>query len=132
MADFIRFQADDRPILVNAENITSVFAPIDEYVSDRTKFIQTPVYSKTRTSINFPGNDDNFIIVDEPFEQVCDKLNIGGKPETGTWVLKTVEDEENDPYGIFKRRWYCSACGGWQTYGQTRYCPNCGKPMRCM
>lgn len=101
MADFIRFKENGRPVLVNAENITSVFAPIDEYISDRTQYIQTPVYSKTRTTINFPGNDDNFIIVDEPFEQVCDKLTGGWKPETGTWVLKTVDDEEKDPYGIF-------------------------------
>lgn len=76
MADFIRFQADGRPILVNAENITSVFAPIDEYVSDRTcdHTRYTPVYSKTRTSINFPGDCDNCVIVDEPFEAVCEKL----------------------------------------------------------
>lgn len=70
MVDFIKFQLDGRPILVNAENITAVFAPIDEYEYDRTGH----GYSNTRTTINFPGNDDNFIVVDEPFEQVCGKL----------------------------------------------------------
>lgn len=25
------------------------------------------------------------------------------------------------------QRFYCPACGSWQTYGETNYCPNCGK-----
>lgn len=33
-----------------------------------------------------------------------------------------------------KRKWdrvryYCSSCGDWQTYGEPKYCPNCGAKM---
>lgn len=48
----------------------------------------------------------------------------------GKWEESIVEDSKYDPYGFFKRRWYCSACGKWQTHGATKYCPNCGADMR--
>lgn len=47
----------------------------------------------------------------------------------GTWEERNVEDPKYDPYGFFTRRWYCSACGDWQTHGATRYCCNCGARM---
>ena len=43
----------------------------------------------------------------------------------GEW--KEVYDEEDDP--LFRHKFYCSACGDWQTYGKTEYCPNCGAEM---
>lgn len=48
------------------------------------------------------------------------------------WLVAAlkVEYDEHDPYRLFKRRFYCSECGEWQTYGMTSYCPFCGKPMR--
>lgn len=49
--------------------------------------------------------------------------------KTGHWEERIVEDRENDPVGLFRRRFYCSACGEWQTYGATRYCPDCGAKM---
>ena len=49
--------------------------------------------------------------------------------KTGHWEERIVEDREKDPVGLFRRRWYCSACGDWQTYGATRYCPDCGAKM---
>lgn len=47
----------------------------------------------------------------------------------GHWEERIVEDREMDPVGLFRRRWYCSACGEWQTYGKTRYCPDCDAEM---
>ena len=47
----------------------------------------------------------------------------------GTWDERIVEDREYDPYGFFRRRFYCSACGRYQTYGKTAYCPKCGAKM---
>ncbi|MBO7668974.1 MAG: hypothetical protein J6S60_00155 [Oscillospiraceae bacterium] len=44
----------------------------------------------------------------------------------GTWEEKIVED--SDP--MFRRRFYCSACGSWTSYGKTLYCPDCGADMR--
>lgn len=48
----------------------------------------------------------------------------------GEWEERIVEDIDHDPYGFFKRRWYCSSCGRWQTHGSTKFCPNCGADMR--
>ena len=49
----------------------------------------------------------------------------------GHWEEKIVEipDLLDDPYHYFKRRFYCSSCGDWQTYGKTDYCPMCGASM---
>lgn len=43
----------------------------------------------------------------------------------GTWT------EEYDPNAdlFFRRRWRCSACNGWNTYGTPNYCPDCGAEM---
>lgn len=40
----------------------------------------------------------------------------------GRW--KHVHDENAFPF--FKDRWVCSVCDDWQTYGEPKYCPNCG------
>ena len=48
---------------------------------------------------------------------------------TGRWEERIVEDREKDPVGLFRRRFYCPFCGEWQTYGVTRYCPECGAEM---
>ena len=44
---------------------------------------------------------------------------------SGEW--KEVYDENEDRY--FKIKFYCSACGNWQTYGKTNFCMNCGAKM---
>lgn len=45
---------------------------------------------------------------------------------TGTWEERRVEGTD-----IWdRRRFYCSACGDWQTYGTPAFCPNCGADMR--
>ena len=44
----------------------------------------------------------------------------------GTWDERQVESDN-----IWtRRRFYCSCCGGWQTHGKTKFCPNCGAEMR--
>ena len=44
----------------------------------------------------------------------------------GTWSEEYLPDE--DP--LFRRRWVCSACGDFNTYGKPPYCPYCGADMR--
>ena len=68
MADFIRFKANGRTVLVNAERIAFVSAHIDRHERD------VPVFDEARTNINFAGSDIDYIVVDEPFEDVCAKL----------------------------------------------------------
>lgn len=46
------------------------------------------------------------------------------------WIRRTVHNDPLDPTGLFRNRYECSACGEWQSYGETKYCPNCGKPMQ--
>ena len=46
------------------------------------------------------------------------------------WIRRTVVNDPLDPAGLFRNRFECSACGEWQTHGETKYCPNCGKPMQ--
>ena len=40
---------------------------------------------------------------------------------TAKWIAKS---DVND------KRFYCSVCGDWQTYGKTKFCMNCGADMR--
>lgn len=49
--------------------------------------------------------------------------------ELGLWDFRLVEDDPTDIHGFFRKRFYCPSCGDWQTYGATRFCPNCGKNM---
>lgn len=44
----------------------------------------------------------------------------------GRWVECIVEDANP----LFRRRFYCSVCGDWQTYGITNFCPDCGAEMK--
>ena len=37
--------------------------------------------------------------------------------------------ERPEPGDFAYRRYTCSACGTWQTYGKTPYCPYCGARM---
>lgn len=49
------------------------------------------------------------------------------KEKEGTWEFRMVEDDEC----IWtRRRFYCSACGRWNTYGKSDFCPVCGAKMR--
>lgn len=45
------------------------------------------------------------------------------------WILQDDEPNKLDPYGVFRKKFVCSACGNWHTYGKTKRCPNCGKIM---
>ena len=47
----------------------------------------------------------------------------------GSWQERIVDDDEHDKYGLFRRRFYCSACGDWNTHGASKYCPHCGAKM---
>lgn len=43
------------------------------------------------------------------------------------WIVDTEHAREFNKW-CFKR-FICSECKDWQTYGQTKYCPNCGARM---
>ena len=46
-------------------------------------------------------------------------------PKRGKWIDRY--DEDDKPF--FKRKYVCSACSHWNTYGKSNYCPNCGAKM---
>ena len=55
------------------------------------------------------------------------KENYVPSRKKGQW---SIDVARNDPDRKWDwRRFYCSVCGGWQTYGQTKYCPKCGAEM---
>ena len=59
-------------------------------------------------------------------QMIDDSPTIDAAPiRKGTWT------EEYDPNAdlFFRRRWRCSACNGWNTYGTPNYCPDCGAEM---
>lgn len=48
-----------------------------------------------------------------------------GKEEPAEWIVDTDDSRRWD-----RVRYYCSACNGWNTYGKSKYCPNCGHLMK--
>jgi len=46
----------------------------------------------------------------------------------GTWEYRVVLNEDGK-MDLLSRRWFCSACGEWETYGPSDFCPNCGARM---
>jgi len=43
----------------------------------------------------------------------------------GHWEEKIDENADS----FFRRKFSCSACCEWQTYGETKFCPFCGAKM---
>lgn len=48
-------------------------------------------------------------------------------PVRGSWETRPAPEGHLGVSGV---RYYCTACGGWQTYGETAFCPRCGADMR--
>lgn len=48
------------------------------------------------------------------------------KVKEGEWRFEI----DDTAWMFFKKRWVCSECGEWQTYGETPYCPYCGTKMK--
>ena len=60
----------------------------------------------------------------EEINRLQEKIK-GLQPKFGFWDVSYDESE----HPLFQRKWSCSACGDWNTYGRTPYCPNCGAKM---
>ena len=56
------------------------------------------------------------------YRQAAERGEGNGK---GKWEERIVDDENPR----FTRRFYCSKCGNWETWGKTPYCPYCGAKM---
>lgn len=60
-----------------------------------------------------------------------DKI-VGGEqvfpkpPKRGKWTVRIDQDDKP----LFRRKYVCSACGEWTSYGMSDFCPNCGADMR--
>ena len=44
----------------------------------------------------------------------------------GEWI----EEYDEEASMFLKRRWRCTACNNWQTYGRPKFCPHCGARMK--
>lgn len=85
-------------------------------------------------ALHSPMTEDEWdIITDVDFDNT-DKVTFSTKhgkevvfkkERLGRWEERHVECE--NPW--FRKRFYCTACEDWQTWGETKYCPNCGAKM---
>ena len=95
---------------------------IDEYINKNTAL--TKLCEKCPTD-----SDECLLVLQTPCEKYKEILHLPGehvKPIIeAEW--EEIYDDKDDP--LFRHKFYCSACGDWQTYGITRYCPNCGAKM---
>ena len=64
-------------------------------------------------------------IPEEVTQQIIDKYKAESEQEPAEWIVNTDESRRWD-----RVRFYCSACNGWNTYGKSKYCPNCGRRMQ--
>ena len=69
----------------------------------------------------------NFEDYKKPHHMTAHKLIheiIGALEDISAGMWRKDVDNNRDMFD--KVRWYCPACGEWQTYGEPKYCPNCG------
>lgn len=66
------------------------------------------------------------ISLDELTNAIEDAPTVATDPPQGEWEGRIVGD--CGPW--LRRRFYCSNCGNWNTYGMTMYCPDCGAKMK--
>ena len=80
-------------------------------------------YDANSLTINDIAGYDTVIPANRVYtvETVVEKL--------GRWEKKYVTDDPLDPLGFFRHRYYCSVCGNWNTYGESKFCPKCGHEM---
>ena len=61
-------------------------------------------------------------------ESLIRRIPTADRPK-GEWTIRFPK-LDNGMGGTYReRRWYCSACSNWQTYGETPFCPWCGAPV---
>jgi hypothetical protein len=60
-------------------------------------------------------------------DMVFDRIPTADVEEVRHGKWKEIIDEKEDLF--FRQKFYCSACGEWNTYGMTAYCPKCGARM---
>ena len=61
-------------------------------------------------------------------ETIVDEFNdqqAESEQEPAEWIVDKDDSRRWD-----RVRFYCSACNGWNTYGKSKYCPNCGRRMQ--
>lgn len=63
----------------------------------------------------------------DTFRDIIDRAPVAdvSKNAYGEWIEKT--DKDDNPF--LARKFYCSECGDWQSYGKTKRCFNCGAIM---
>lgn len=68
-------------------------------------------------------NGEQYPCKPDIFEKTYE-LVAESEEEPAEWIVDTDDSRRWD-----RVRFYCSACNGWNTYGKSKYCPNCGAKM---
>ena len=69
------------------------------------------------------------VIVKNELGHFCRVFYMGDGDEEPVRHGRWINSYKRNAPPMLKQRWICSLCGNVQTYGETRYCPNCGAKM---
>lgn len=76
-------------------------------------------------SLHIEQIKDNTAKMAEAFTRIADALERYAR--RGSWEVRPAPEDDRV---LGRRRYYCSECGGWNTYGESDFCPRCGADMR--
>ena len=89
------------------------------------KIANALAYSPTSATMSI--SESNVLINDKLEELNSIVSDLSEKIDMTTGAAKWIVKPDENSY--CSKRFYCSKCGNWQTYGKTNYCMNCGAKM---
>ena len=91
---------------------------------------QQPILDKIREQIEleklgYPPSAGYYKAIMKVLQIIDEYKAETEKEEPAEWIVDTDDSRRWD-----RVRFYCSACGDWNTYGKSKHCPECGRRMK--